>query len=158
MSTGTLSHSAAHLRSRNARASIGVSSISDSYIHAAEADPVVGEQRCAHRCYARESLSSLSRKLKNVMGADRNRCQSTEVNEALEWTGYFFNDEQPLGDLVKHNIVECSLRLPGNEFVSGVVTQERRTGQVLRTGARDFWSGGVSRRIHSGNAPKPSRY
>src|SRR4029450_4713677 len=90
------------------------------YTRDAEADPVVAKQRCAHRCNSREFLRSLSRKLKNVTRANRNHRQSTEINEALEWTGYFFDDEQPFSDLVEHKIVQRPLRLPGNEVVSGV--------------------------------------
>jgi len=50
-------------------------------------------------------LGSPSRKLKNVTGANRNRRQSTEINEALEWASYLFKNEQPLSYLVEHEIV-----------------------------------------------------
>jgi len=63
------------------------------YTRDAEVAPVVAKQGRAHWCNSCELFPSLSRELKNVTRADRNRRQSTEINEALERTGYFFDDE-----------------------------------------------------------------
>src|SRR5947199_5776332 len=88
-----------------------------------------------------ELLRSPSRNFKNVTGANRNSRQLTEINEALERKESFFDVDQPLSDLIQHEIVQCAMRLPGHESVGGIVTQERWTGQSLRNRARSFWVG-----------------
>ena len=54
----------------------------------------------SHRLDASELLRSLSRKFKKVTAANRNGRQLTEINEALERKGFFFDVDQPLSDLI----------------------------------------------------------
>jgi hypothetical protein len=95
------SHSAASARSRNARASISVFSISDSYKRAMPKATQSPENNAVRTgSPPPELLRSPSRNFKNVTGANRNSRQLTEIDEALERNECFFDTDQPLSDLI----------------------------------------------------------
>ena len=66
-----------------------------------------------------------------MTGSNRHSRQLTEINEAFERRKYFFNVDQPVSDLIQHEIVQRALRLPGHESVGGIVTREIRTCRLF---------------------------
>src|SRR5262249_53599817 len=80
-------------------------------------------------------LASL-RKLKNVTRPNRNLSQSAEIHEPFERQRKFFDNNQPIGNLIEERVVKNSLRLPCNEFVFRIEAQMGWTGQTSGTRSR----------------------
>jgi hypothetical protein len=97
-----------------------------------ETDQLFAKQRSANRHLSSELPRSVPRKFKNLIGADRNLFQLAQINEPFIWNKSFFDSDEPPSDLIKHEIVKSAVRLPGDEPMSGIVTQKRRTSQMQR--------------------------